>query len=133
MQRFILHRELGLKHPGTVQVPADGEIGIVVVDALPVLPTLLALLERHVPSVLPPPRECYDALWLRHVILWPWRQRKIAQERCRCRGRLAVAATARARVDVVLGFLEPRRHLYGARGCGIVVVCAALTAADTTL
>jgi hypothetical protein len=100
-------------------VPASGEVDIVVVDALPVPPTLLALLEWHVPTVPPLPRRCNDARprWPRHVVLRPWCRRKIAHERHRWWERWATVTTGRARHSVVLGFLEPRWHLHGARGC----------------
>jgi hypothetical protein len=49
------------RQPCTDQVPAGGEGDIVVVDALPVPPLLLALVERHVAAVLLRPIGCYDA------------------------------------------------------------------------
>jgi hypothetical protein len=57
--------------PGTVQVPADKEGDIVVVDALVVPSSLLALLERHVAAVPRLLGRDNDACWPHHIILWP--------------------------------------------------------------
>jgi hypothetical protein len=100
-------------------VPAVGEPGVGVVDALVGRPKLLALLERHVPAVMVLLRAHDDAGWPRDIVLWPRRWRKLAQERRWWRlGKPTAAAhgAARRSFSVVLRILHLGRHLHGA-GC----------------
>jgi hypothetical protein len=65
-------------HGSSASRVGEGDIGVV--DALVVVPPLLALLERHVAAVTLPPRRNDDARRLRQVIVRLGRRRKLAQE-----------------------------------------------------